>query len=89
MDDKRKKDLCFNYDGKYQFGHQCKGAKVFLLEGSPLEIDQLSKVEVKEEQKQKLNLRRLTPTQMDDKRKKDLCFNYDKMYQFGHQCKGG
>ena len=51
MDDKRKKDLCFNHDGKYQFGHRCKGAKVFLLDGSPLESDQLSKVEVKEEQK--------------------------------------
>ena len=44
MDGKRKKDLCFNYDEKYQFGRQCKGAKVFLLEGSPLKSDQLSKV---------------------------------------------
>ena len=44
MGDKGKKDLCFNCDEKYQFGHQCKGAKVFLLEGSPLESDQLSKV---------------------------------------------
>ena len=37
----------------------------------------------------RLPLRRLTPAQMDERRKQGLCFNCDEKYQAGHQCKGG
>ena len=33
MEERRKKDLCFNCDEKFQPGHHCKSAKLFLLEG--------------------------------------------------------
>ena len=33
MEERRKKGLCFNCDEKFQPGHQCKLAKLFLLEG--------------------------------------------------------
>jgi len=33
MEEKRKKVLCFNCDEKFQPGHHCKSAKLFLLEG--------------------------------------------------------
>ena len=33
MEERRKKGLCFNCDEKFQPGHQCKSAKLFLLEG--------------------------------------------------------
>ena len=33
MEERRKKGLCFNCDEKFQLGHHCKSAKLFLLEG--------------------------------------------------------
>ena len=33
IEEKRRKGLCFNCDEKFQPGHQCKSAKLFLLEG--------------------------------------------------------
>lgn len=33
MEERRRKGLCFNCDEKFQPGHQCKSAKLFLLEG--------------------------------------------------------
>ena len=33
MEERRKKRLCFNCDEKFQPGHHCKSAKLFLLEG--------------------------------------------------------
>ena len=33
MEERRKTGLCFNYDEKFQPGHYCKSAKLFLLEG--------------------------------------------------------
>ena len=33
MEERRKKGLCFNCDEKFQPGHHCKSAKLFLLEG--------------------------------------------------------
>ena len=33
MEERRRKGLCFNCDEKFQPGHQCKLAKLFLLEG--------------------------------------------------------
>ena len=33
MEERRRKGLCFNYDEKFQPGHHCKSAKLFLLEG--------------------------------------------------------
>ena len=33
MEERRRKGLCFNCDKKFQPGHQCKSAKLFLLEG--------------------------------------------------------
>ena len=32
IEERKKKGLCFNYDYKFQPGHQCKSAKLFLLE---------------------------------------------------------
>ena len=33
MEERGKKGLCFNCDEKFQPGHHCKSAKLFLLEG--------------------------------------------------------
>ena len=33
MEERRKQGLCYNCDEKWQLGHNCKGSKVFLLEG--------------------------------------------------------
>ena len=33
MEERMKKGLCFNCDEKFQLGHHCKSAKLFLLEG--------------------------------------------------------
>ncbi|XP_023907750.1 uncharacterized protein LOC112019466 [Quercus suber] len=33
MEERRKKGLCYHCDEKWQSGHQCKGARIFLLEG--------------------------------------------------------
>ena len=33
MEERRKQGLCYNCDEKWQVGHKCKGAKLFLLEG--------------------------------------------------------
>ena len=33
MEERRKKGICFNSDDEFQPGHQCKSAKLFLLEG--------------------------------------------------------
>ena len=33
MEERRKLGLCYNRDEKWQMGHKCKGAKLFLLEG--------------------------------------------------------
>ena len=33
MEERRKKGLCYHCDEKWQSGHQCKGAMIFLLEG--------------------------------------------------------
>ena len=33
MEERRRKGLCFNCDEKFQPRHQCKFAKLFLLEG--------------------------------------------------------
>ena len=32
MEERRRKGLCFNFDDKFQPGHQCKSTKLFLLE---------------------------------------------------------
>ena len=32
MEERRKQELCYNCDEKWQMGHKCKGAKLFLLE---------------------------------------------------------
>ena len=39
MEERRKQGLCYNYDEKWQLGHNCKGAKVFLLEGLCEEVE--------------------------------------------------
>lgn len=31
MEERRKKSLCYHCDEKWQSGHQCKGARIFLL----------------------------------------------------------
>lgn len=40
MEERRKLGLCYNCDEKWQSGHRCKGAKLFLLEELPLEVEQ-------------------------------------------------
>ena len=39
MEEIRKQGLCYNYDEKWQVGHKCKGAKLFLLKGLTMEVD--------------------------------------------------
>ena len=43
--------------------------------------------DVKLDSKFKLPLQRLSPAQMEERRKKDLCFNCDEKFQPGHHCK--
>ena len=40
MEERRKLGLCYNCDEKWQSGHRCKGAKLFLLEELPMEVEQ-------------------------------------------------
>ena len=40
MEERRKLGLCYNYDEKWQMGHRCKEAKLFLLKGCDMEIEQ-------------------------------------------------
>lgn len=39
MEERRKQGLCYNCDEKWQMGHKCKGAKLFLLEGTTMEVE--------------------------------------------------
>ena len=48
MEERRKLGLCYNCDEKWQMGHRCKGAKLFLLEGWDMEIEQKSGVQLVE-----------------------------------------
>jgi len=45
MEERRRKGLCFNCDEKFQPGHQCKSANLFLLEGLYLFQDSSSNVQ--------------------------------------------
>ena len=38
-EERRKQGLCYNCDEKWQVGHKCKGAKLFLLEGLTMEVN--------------------------------------------------
>ena len=35
MEERRKNGLCYHWDKQWQSGHQCKGARIFLLVGVP------------------------------------------------------
>ena len=39
MEEGRKQGLCHNCDEKWNLGHQCKGAKLFLLEGWDMDVE--------------------------------------------------
>ena len=39
MEERRKQGLCYNCDEKWQMGHKCKGAKLFLLEEISMEVE--------------------------------------------------
>ncbi|XP_075659161.1 uncharacterized protein LOC142629051 [Castanea sativa] len=39
MEERRKRGLCYNCDDKWQMGHKCKGAKLFLLEEISMEVE--------------------------------------------------
>ena len=45
------------------------------------------KLDVKVDSRLKLPLQRLSPTQMEERRRKGICFNCDEKFQPGHQCK--
>nr|XP_023929288.1 uncharacterized protein LOC112040632 [Quercus suber] len=66
-----------------------KGSKSFQEVTKPSILGAPPKLDWRGEQKMRLPLRKLTPTQMDERRKQGLCFNCDEKYQAGHQCKGG
>ena len=40
MEERRKLGLCYNCDEKWQSGHRCKEAKLFLLEELSMEVEQ-------------------------------------------------
>ena len=48
MEERRKQGLCYNCDEKWQLGHNCKGAKVFLLEGLCEEVEHKSGLQLVE-----------------------------------------
>ena len=45
------------------------------------------KLEIKLDSRFKFPLQRMSPTQMEERRRKGLCFNFDDKFQPGHQCK--
>ena len=48
MEERRRKGLCFNCNEKFQPGHQCKSAKLFLLKGLYLFQESSSNVQLVE-----------------------------------------
>ena len=48
MEERRKQGLCYNCDEKWQLGHNCKGTKVFLLEGLCEEVEHKSGLQLVE-----------------------------------------
>ena len=68
MEEKRRKGLCINYDEKFQLGHQCKFAKLFLLEGLYLFQDSNSNVQLVELDDSKANLLQLDEDKSVDSR---------------------
>ena len=45
------------------------------------------RLDINLDSKFKLPLQRLSPAQMEERRKKGFCFNYDEKFQPGHHCK--
>ena len=39
MEERRKQGLCYSCDEKWQMGHKCKGAKLFLLEEISMKVE--------------------------------------------------
>ena len=44
MEEIRKLGLCYNCDEKWQMGHKCKGAKLYILEGWDVGVEHKSGV---------------------------------------------
>ena len=65
----------------------CKKSSRFQQETGKGSILGLLKNNVVIEAKSKIPIKRLTPAQMDEKRKMRLCYNCDEQWGVGHKCK--
>ena len=65
----------------------CRKSSRFQQETGKGSILSLPKNNVVLEAKSKIPIKRLTPTQMDERRKKGLCYNCDEKWAVGHKCK--
>ena len=48
MEERRKQGLCYNCDEKWNLGHKCKGAKLFLLKGWDVDVEPCSNTQLVE-----------------------------------------
>ena len=65
----------------------CRKSSRFQQETSKGSILSLPKNNVVLEAKSKIPIKRLTPAQMDERRKRGLCYNCDEKWAVGHKCK--
>ena len=70
-----------------EYVFSCKKNSRFQQETSKGSILGLPKNNVVIESKSKIPIKRLTPTQMDERRKRGLCYNCDEKWGVGHKCK--
>ena len=68
MEERRRKGLCFNCNEKFQPGHQCKSAKLFLLKGLYLFQESSSNVQLVELDDSKATLLQLNEDKSIDSR---------------------
>ena len=65
----------------------CKKNSIFQQETGKGSILGLPKNNVVIEAKSEIQIKRLTPAQMDERRKRGLCYNCDDKWGVGHKCK--
>ena len=70
-----------------EYVFSCKKNSRFQQEIGKGSILGLPKNKVVIESKSKISIKRLTPAQMDERRKRGLCYNCDEKWRVGHKCK--
>ena len=70
-----------------EYVFSCKKSSKFQQETGKGFVLGLPKNNVVIESKSKIPIKRLTPAQMDERRKRGLCYNCDEKWGVGHKCK--